>query len=196
MGLSRYVSLYLDGWRGSLLTRLQFNFPDHTKLVLSSDGSWCDFYHLPLEAARDLAEKGSIPPAALDDRQCLSYSVQAFLNFMRVPSSSSRTRINNVPSTIDPMIQGIPSANDFRRKIQFVNSVVSEWIENGGIGASAMNPTNRLRWSGYRECVSVKSPYKCVWVTVGGARGDERRVAWFDPREPGKIMPDIEAPRS
>ena len=112
---------------------------------------------------------------------------------MRTPSSA-RSRSNGIE--IDPMHQGIPAANDFRRKMQFVNSVVCEWIQNGGIGASAMNPKERLRWTGYRELVNTKVPYKHVWVTVGGASGDDRRVAWFDPREAGKIMPDIEQPRS
>lgn len=93
------------------------------------------------------------------------------------------------------MIQGIPTANDFKRKIQFVNAVVSEWIANGGIGASAMDTEKRLRWMGYRELVNTKVPYKHVWVTVGGVGGDDRRVAWFDPRDPTKIMPDIEQPR-
>ncbi len=139
-----------------------------------------------MDAARDLAETGTIPPAALDDRQHLSYSTQAFLNFMAKP------RARGPSPEIDPMIQGIPEINDFRRKIDFIKRVVKEWIDNGGIGCSSYNPETRLRWNGYRELVNIKAPYKHVWVTVGAYNGDDRRVAWFDPKEPEKIVPDIE----
>ncbi|KAF4628157.1 hypothetical protein G7Y89_g9997 [Cudoniella acicularis] len=139
----------------------QFNFPDHTKIVISADGTWCDFYHLPLEAARDLATKGTISPSALDDQ-------------------------------IDPMIQGVPEANDFRKKIEFIRLVVKEWTSNGGLGNSNMDPKRRLKWTGHRELINVQAPYKHVWVTVGARNGDERRVAWFDPKDPDKIIPDIE----
>jgi hypothetical protein len=90
------------------------------------------------------------------------------------------------------MIQGIPQANDFRKKIEFVKAIVGEWVGNGGIGNSEMAPEGRLRWGGHRECVNVKVPYKHVWVTVGARGGDDRRVAWFDPRKPREIVPDIE----
>lgn len=165
----------------------QFNFPDHTKIILSSDGTWCDFYHLPLEAARDFAHTGALQSAALDDRQKLSYPLQTLLNFMAKPSS--RTRV----SPINPMLQGIPQANDFKRKIEFIRNVTAEWIRNGGLGNSDMRPEGRIRWLGYRELVNVKMPQKHVWVTVGARGGDDRRVAWFDPRKPDEIVPDIEA---
>ena len=29
----------------------QFNFPDHTKIVLDATGTWCHFWHLPQDAA-------------------------------------------------------------------------------------------------------------------------------------------------
>lgn len=156
--------------------------------MISGDGTWCDFYHLPLEAARDLSVKGTIPPSALDDRQRLSYPLQTLLNFMAKPSrSTTRKR-----PEIDPMIQGIPHANDFRKKIEFIRLVVKEWVTNGGLGNSNMEPAGRLRWAGCREVVNVKTPYKHVWVTVGARDGDDRRVAWFDPKKPEVIVPDIE----
>jgi hypothetical protein len=170
----------------------QFNFPDHTKILISADGTWCDFYHLPLEAARDLAETGTLSSSALDERQQLSYPLQTLLNFMAKPSSRAGTSTRRRGWEIDPMLQGIPAANDFRRKIEFVKAIVGEWIENGGIGKSSMEPETRLRWVGHREQVNVKMPYKHVWVTVGAYGGDDRRVAWFDPRNPAAIVPDIE----
>jgi len=50
----------------------------------------------------------------------------------------------------------------------------------------------RLRWMGLRDVVNVRSPYKHVWATVGARGGDERRVAWFDPRRPAEMVPDME----
>jgi hypothetical protein len=90
------------------------------------------------------------------------------------------------------MAQGVPAANDFRRKIEFINQIISEWIKNGGMGRNPTDPENRPRWLGYRECVNVKTPYKHVWATVGASGGDDRRAAWFDPRNPEDIVPDIE----
>jgi hypothetical protein len=167
----------------------QFNFPDHTKIVISADGSWCDFYHLPIEAARDIASKGTLSPSALDGRQNLSFPLQTLLNFMSKPTKSTTVK----RPEIDPMIQGIPHANDFRRKIEFIRNVVKEWVSNGGLGNSNMNPEHRLRWTGYREIVNTKPEYKHVWVTVGARNGDDRRVALFDPRKPEDIRPDMDS---
>lgn len=158
--------------------------------MISSDGAWCDFYHLPLEAARDLSTKGTLPASALDDRQRLSYPLQTLLNFMCKPSRPGKTTTRKRPE-IDPMIQGIPTANDFRRKVEFIRLVVKEWATNVGMGNSNMEPEGRLRWEGYRELVNVKVPYKHVWVTVGARGGDDRRVAWFDPKKPTALIPDI-----
>jgi hypothetical protein len=90
------------------------------------------------------------------------------------------------------MIQGIPQANEFRKKVEFIRSVVKEWVNNGGRGISDMTPEGRLRYDGNRELVNVKVPYKHVWVSVGGRNGDDRRVAWFNPRKPGDLIPDIQ----
>jgi hypothetical protein len=91
------------------------------------------------------------------------------------------------------MIQGIPEANEFRKKIEFIRLAVKEWVTNGGLGNSNMEPAERLRWTGLREVVNVKVPYKAVWVTVGARNGDDRRVAWFDPKKPEATIPDIES---
>ena len=90
------------------------------------------------------------------------------------------------------MVQGIPRANDFRRKVEFIRLVLKEWITNGGIGNSDMEAQGRLRWDGYRELVNAPKQAKHVWVTVGARQGDDRRVAWFDPRKPLETVPDIQ----
>ena len=136
--------------------------------------------------------KGTIPAAALDDRQHLSYPLQTLLNFMSNKSGRATKTTTRKRPEIDPMIQGVPQANDFRRKVEFIRLIVKEWVSNGGLGNNSMEPEKRLRWGGYRELVNVKIPYKHVWVTVGARAGDDRRVAWFDPRKPEASIPDIE----
>ncbi|TGO18908.1 hypothetical protein BTUL_0007g01270 [Botrytis tulipae] len=168
----------------------QFNFPDHTKVVLSADGFWCDFYHLSFECARELTENGTLPTTALDERQHLSYPLQTLLNFMAKPSRAVKPTSRKRPE-IDPMIQGLPQANDFRRKVEFIRCAVKEWVQNGGLGISDMEPKTRLRWMGHREIYDDKK-LKHVWTTVGGRRGDERRVAWYDPRNPQEVIFDAE----
>jgi hypothetical protein len=110
---------------------------------------------------------------------------------MSKPSRPGKSTTRKRPE-IDPMLQGIPTANDFRRKVEFIKLVVKEWVDNGGLGTSDMTPKRRLRWGGYRELVNVTVPYKQVWVTIGGKNGDERHTAWFDPKNPRADIPDIE----
>ncbi|KAK4230512.1 hypothetical protein QBC38DRAFT_468925 [Podospora fimiseda] len=174
---------------------MQFNFPDHTKIVLDPTGIWCHFWHLPLDAAKRLEEQGSLSESALDGRAVLTWPVQTLLNFSTVPkqptgragSSSSRRR-----PEISPELQGIPAANHFRQKIEFIRDVVREWNMNGGIGVSDMSREGRLRWMGMRETKNVQIPAKHVWVTIGARNGDKRLCAYVDPRRPGEIGEDID----
>ncbi|KAK3300355.1 uncharacterized protein B0H64DRAFT_333732 [Chaetomium fimeti] len=185
----------------------QFNFPDHTKIVLDAAGVWCHFWHLPQDAARRLDETGSLAESALDDRAVLSYPLQTLLNFAK-PSSSSSTTANtgstNSRSTstgsrrrpeIAPELQGIPAANQFRKKMEFVRDVVREWTANGGLGNSDLSRERRLRWTGVRETRGVPIPAKHVWVTIGARGGDERLAAMVDPRRPGVIGEDVDERR-
>ncbi|KAL2017907.1 hypothetical protein VTK56DRAFT_1563 [Thermocarpiscus australiensis] len=181
---------------------MQFNFPDHTKIVLDATGTWCHFWHLPQGAAKKLEETGSLAESALDDRAVLSYPLQTLLNFATVPkqpapragsrSASSSTRRR---PEISPELQGIPAANHFRQKIEFIRDVVREWNVNGGIGNSDMSREKRLRWTGVRETHNVPIPAKHVWVTIGARWGDQRTSAYVDPRKPNEIGPDIDESR-
>ncbi|KAL3961729.1 hypothetical protein ACCO45_003252 [Purpureocillium lilacinum] len=173
---------------------LQFNFPDHTKIVLDATGTWCHFWHLPQEAAEQLASSGTIGAAALDDRATLSYPLQTLLNFQSKPSTtrSGRTSTRKRPE-IEPELQGIPAANDFRRKIEFIKNVVKEWVYNGGMGNSSMSRETRLRWTGYRELVNTTIPQKHVWVTIGSRWGDHRLSTYVDPRKPWELGEDVDS---
>lgn len=174
---------------------LQFNFPDHTKVVLNSTGTWCHFWHLPQEAALNLAENGTLTPTALDERAMLSYPLQTLLNFQTKPSTTRSTRATTTSRRrpeIPAELQGIPAANDFRRKIEFIKTVVKEWVTNGGLGNSDMSREGRLRWTGHRETVNAPNPAKMVWVTVGARWGDKRRSAYVDPRNPSELGEEID----
>ncbi|ROT40030.1 serine/threonine-protein kinase plo1 [Sodiomyces alkalinus F11] len=174
---------------------LQFNFPDHTKIVLNATGTWCHFWHLPEEAALNLAENGTLTSTALDERAMLSYPLQTLLNFQTKPSTTRSTRTTTTTRRrpeIPAELQGIPAANDFRPKIEFIKNVVKEWVTNGGLGNSAMSRQERLRWTGYRETVNVPIPTKMVWVTVGARWGDKRRSAYVDPRKPSELGEEID----
>jgi hypothetical protein len=180
-----------------LTTRLQFNFPDHTKIVLDSTGTWCHFWHLSVDSATELAVSGRIDERALDQRSMLSYPLQTLLNFQPRATAARPGRTASASSTrrrpeISPELQGIPTANDFRRKVEFIKNVVKEWVAGGGMGNSDFSREKRLRWTGFRECVGVLSPQKHVWVTVGARNGDRRVQTWFDLRNPGELGEDFE----
>ncbi|KAH6610868.1 serine threonine kinase [Trichoderma cornu-damae] len=174
---------------------LQFNFPDHTKIVLDATGAWCHFWHLPQEAAERLASTGSIGATALDDRATLSYPLQTLLNFQTKPSARATTTASRRRPEIDPELQGIPAANDFRRKVEFIKNVVREWVANGGLGNSSMERESRLRWTGYRETVHATAPQKHVWVTIGARWGDQRISTFVDPCKPWELGEEVENSR-
>lgn len=174
---------------------LQFNFPDHTKIVLDSTATWCHFWHLPQEAAVKLAQTGELDETALDERAVLSYPLQTLLNFASKPAirptrnaQSSQTRKR---PEISPMLQGIPAANDFRRKVDFIKNIIKEWVGNDGLGNSNMSREKRMMWTGYRETV-IAGPSKHVWVTIGARWGDERFSAIVDPKNPHELGEDVE----
>jgi hypothetical protein len=174
---------------------LQFNFPDHTKLVLDSTGTWCHFWHLPQKSAEKLAATGELEETALDERGVLSYPVQTLLNFATKPAVRPTRNPTRKRPDIDPEIQGIPGANDFRRKIEFILSIIREWIANSGLGNSRMDREHRLMWTGARETVH-SGPSKHVWVTIGARWGDQRFSAIVDPKNPSILGEEVESKSS
>ncbi|CAK7232204.1 Cell cycle serine/threonine-protein kinase cdc5/MSD2 [Sporothrix bragantina] len=191
---------------------LQFNFPDHTKIVLDAAGVWCHFWHLPADAAQRMASTGLLEESALDERSVLSYPLQTLLNFGVGSSGSASasslsggaTSSSRRRPVIQPELQGIPAANDFRHKVEFVRSVVREWVTNGGMGNSDMSRARRLRWTGARETLkqvpgatepAAVPATKHVWVTIGARQGDVRLSAMVDPRRPNDLGPDLEEKR-
>jgi hypothetical protein len=124
----------------------------------------------------------------------LSYPLQTLLNFQSKPvSRSTKTATTRKRPEIDPELQGIPAANDFRRKIEFIKNVVKEWVSNGGLGNSSMSREGRLRWTGYREVHNADLAQKHVWVTVGARWGDQRISTFVDPRKPWELGEEAES---
>lgn len=177
-----------------LLTRQQFNFPDHTKIVLDATGKWCHFWHLSEEAADRLTRTGELDETSLDNRAVLSYPLQTLLNFTVAHSSTvSSSQPNKYRPEIPKKLQGIPHANGFRLKMQFVYKIVREWVTNGGMGMSDMSREGRLMWNGARQTKNVaETVTKHVWVTVGARGQDSRHAVWVDCRDPTILLEDID----
>lgn len=129
----------------------QFNFPDHTKLVISASGNWLDFYHLPIPAARTLKAGGSLEAGVLADRSVLSYPTSVMLG-------------GNYQGHD---FQELVGANELSVKLAFVNLVMGVWAKEGGLGC--MGRKKGVKWDGMME-----KGGKLVWVTVGAKGGDGR----------------------
>ncbi|KAI9044691.1 Pkinase-domain-containing protein [Aspergillus affinis] len=152
---------------------LQFNFPDHTKLVISpgrtrSSSPWIDFYHLSPSAARYLSAKGKMHPAGFDTRALASDEVGTFLSIAYGATASP----------MDERIRDILDANSFLQKIGFLKDVLKGWLKHGRVGGrpfdKSLGVEGGLRsldmfWEGAQERAHGS---KFVWVTVGAPGGD------------------------
>ncbi|RAL07272.1 CDC5/polo family serine/threonine-protein kinase [Aspergillus homomorphus CBS 101889] len=166
----------------------QFNFPDHTKLVISpgrtrSSSPWVDFYHLSPSAARYLSAKGRMHPSGFDTRAVASDEVSTFLGLA----------YGHVASTVDERIRDVLDANSFLQKIIFIKDVMKGWIKQGRLGGWPASPDSlsalEIFWEGSQERVhSGSSGSKFVWVTVGAPGGDGpyRSISLKDKKPEGE----------
>ncbi|KAL4985890.1 hypothetical protein BDW68DRAFT_198530 [Aspergillus falconensis] len=161
----------------------QFNFPDHTKLVLApgrtrNSSPWMDFYHLSPSAARYLAAKGKMHPSGFDTRAVVSNEIATFLSIAYGTSTSA----------MDDKIKEVLDANSFLQKIAFIKDVLKGWIRQGRLGGwpSAEKPGTETFWEGLQERpqASGGGSSKFVWVTVGapGGDGEYRSVSLRDKK--------------
>ncbi|GME34038.1 uncharacterized protein K452DRAFT_294428 [Neofusicoccum parvum] len=134
----------------------QFNFPDHTKLVISSDGCFCNFTCLSPEAAEYLEQYGEVPYRYIKTRNTLTTSLRTLLN---------ATGEKGAP------IKALAEANYLTEKLRFIMKVMEGWVAGGGLGCSTKE-TARLRWEG----PLVEDEKKQEWVTVGRFGGDAPRI--------------------
>ncbi|OAL73214.1 plk/plk-unclassified protein kinase [Trichophyton violaceum] len=168
----------------------QFNFPDHTKLVLylpeqrpadpSELANSCriDFYHLSPSAARYLAVKGKMHPSGFDTRTVISEPASAYLSSI----SGISTKI---PGITAERFRDILEANSFPKKLEFITTVIDCWATNkrlgGRVSLSSVSKVNGaikctsadLFWDGAQErSWASASGSKFVWVSVGAQGGD------------------------
>lgn len=147
-------------------TSLQFNFPDHTKVVISNAGEWIDFYLLPLAGAQRLQRGQKLKAEDLADRSILCYPTDILLK--------GEWRDHN------RKWGDVTAANQMREKIAFARDVVGRWIEHGGLGRmgaetgefGVVKDGRPMMWEGMREVGGDKG--KMVWVSVGARGGDGR----------------------
>ena len=132
----------------------QFNFPDHTKLVISCDG-WVDFYHNSIAAAQMLKKGRPLSAEALEERGLISLPLRTLL--------AGRHEREDFRSLIE--------VNEFEQKVAFVKSIVETWIENGGLGR--MGKAAQVKWEGISEPGHKE---RLVWATVGARGGDLKRA--------------------
>lgn len=155
----------------------QFNFPDHTKLVISpgrtrSSSPWIDFYHLSSSAARYFLAKGKMHPSGFDTRAVASDEAATFLSI-----------VNGITlNAVEDRIREILDANAFAQKISFVKDVLKSWIKYGRLGGRPLSSRSssgedsvppEMFWQGVQERSQTGSHgTKFVWVTVGAPDGD------------------------
>lgn len=154
----------------------QFNFPDHTKLVISpgrtrSSSPWIDFYHLSPSAARYFAAKGKMHPSGFDTRAIASDEASTFLSIANGASLTS----------IEDRLREILDANSFIQKITFIKDVLNVWMKYGRLGgrpssrsvSGESSPAPEMFWQGTQERAQPGGHgTKFVWVTVGAPDGD------------------------
>ena len=131
---------------------LQFNFPDHTKLIISSDGTWLEYYYLPVESAQSLKQGDVLEAASLLERSVLRYPTSIMLK----------------GSYKDRDFKSVIFANELPAKVAFVKDIVGIWCQAGGLGCMAGQED--LRWGGMSE-----KGGKYVWVTIGAYGEDVKK---------------------
>ena len=141
---------------------LQFNFPDHTKMVIypssarDSNKLMLDLYHLQPEDAVALASSGTFQDKALQRRGVLTLSVRSAVE----RSTSSRDGLGE-----------IIRSNEVKEKLAWVRGVVGRWVKNGGLGRMG---EERIGWMGLGSRLGDESvsKTKLIWVSVGREGGD------------------------
>ena len=128
----------------------QVNFPDHTKLVVSADGLWLDFYHITVAAAKRLEAGGRLGNQDLTDRKPLCYPTAYMLSGHYKGTDFS----------------DIVKSNQLRDKVVFFRDLVGFWVKAGGMGRTG---GKKGIWEGLTD-----GPAKHAWVSVGAIGADAK----------------------
>lgn len=129
----------------------QFNFPDHTKLVISDDGTWVDFYHLSVRTAHALKKGGTFGAGDLGQRGAFTYPMDIMLG--------------GIYKNHD--FRDLVEANELVKKVTFIRDLVKIWVDCGGLGR--LGEHKWMKWEGMQE-----PGWKFVWTSVGALGGDDK----------------------
>ncbi|EER28441.1 polo-like serine threonine protein kinase, putative [Coccidioides posadasii C735 delta SOWgp] len=178
----------------------QFNFPDHTKLVLSlpvrrtgnsSDSSTCcqiDFFHLAPSAARYLKAKGKMHPSGFDTRAVITDTANNYFSSLyderEIASASGKYKF-----------QEILEANSFRQKMDFIIEVLESWITNGRLGGrilsrSASSSSISSSQTSMSRTLSMTSTYPTS-LSAGNLdmSCNSSDMFWLGPQEKSWVAP-------
>jgi myosin-1 len=148
--VSYYQRLGTVGVWGFSRGCFQFNFPDHTKIVIAADGKTCSFTCLQVEAMEYISQHGDLPMKHIKARETLSGSIQCLLH-----NAGER--------------KAMMRANLLQEKIQFIADIANLWVTGGGLGCRPVG-AQWPRWPGpHLEDAGGK---KVDWITVGRYGGD------------------------
>lgn len=152
---------------------IQFNFPDHTKLVIYQSipsfsepaETLIDLIYLEPRDAKDLASFGQITHEALERRDLKTFS----LNAIRRGEGLRRSELE------------ILRTNEVVEKLDWIRAVIGVWVKEGGLGWMG---AEKLGWSGLQEKREDKmsdgekggKKVKLQWVTVGRPGGDAEHL--------------------
>jgi serine/threonine protein kinase len=136
----------------------QYNFPDHTKLLVyrssQIDGRrlMLDLYYLQPEDATYLANSGSMTERSMERRDSISAPISEILG------------------SEDAKYENIFATNQVLGKLSWIRAVLSVWIREGGLGRTGKE---KLAWTGLQDKATERSKkFRMVWVTVGRSGGD------------------------
>ncbi len=136
----------------------QFNFPDHTKLLVyrssKNDGQrlMLDLYYLQPEDATYLVKYGSMTERSMERRDSITAPVSEIFG------SEDAKRVNIIKS------------NQVLEKLTWIRGVVRVWVNEGGLGKTGKES---LAWAGLQDKATERGKKtRMVWVTVGRDGGD------------------------
>lgn len=119
--------------------------------MLSSDAGYGHFLCLPLDATSLLEETGNVPWRHVKARANLRGSLQQLLYGSADKEDSNRE---------------LTESNLLRQKIEFIYSVVEEWVQQGGLGCLA--DPKVYSWTGPQ----LEETKRLDWASVGRFGGD------------------------
>ncbi|KAI9893423.1 MAG: Cell cycle serine/threonine-protein kinase cdc5/MSD2 [Vezdaea aestivalis] len=152
----RFGDVFVYGFTSGIF---QFNFPDHSKIILSADGKWCDFHHLDDRAIRRMEQGSRASESDFEGREVLSQPLADYFHqFKRKP-------------TLDDIHQ-------FEAKLNFVRDVLKRWMGSGSLGGGfpVGDGLKEVRYEGICEQPQgTGTQSKLIWASCGAVPTEQTR---------------------